>query len=1194
MDLIISGMALSYQWWPSLKHFENSLAGGEKPLPSLVEHCGEVIQQAITGAGLSPSSHLTLIHDPTLADLGHYLPLIEADLQAVALVKPDSELLGSRIRQAGELIGNDGDHHVLICDLSGYGSTALLLSHPDRPGGAHARIRFPGDAGADPTRADFIMLPGSPHPTDGDSIGRLRELFKGRKDNHPVALAYSVAASALSLEMLSLVQAVLAVKLGTIPGSYQPESSGWYDFGEDLFYFNREFHPWLSRGQEFKRVALQLFRSPGNDPEFAVLEECGDPLPRITIRHREGSDPYLIFLSGDEEDELQSCLDWFERLIQGQQPLSSIANDAYTNCFKGKKAFICSLMARNREEIHKELTHARDGITQAFQSGKAWTSPGGSYFTPLPLGPGGIALVFPGAFNSYPGMGRELFFSFPGLSDAAREWIPDPGHSLAEEFLYLRSSRSEPGNEDALMAEFYQHPVELIESGISLSVLHTQILSRLFDLHPEFALGYSLGEISMLWATRVWQNAEESSASWMESNLFQDQLFGEMQAVRGYWQGKDLPDDFWVSFILKALRNQVAEACSQEEMAFLSMVNTDQEVVIAGEREACQRVIQKLGCHSIPMPFNAVIHNPTMAPTRPAFRKLYSHPTHPVPGMRFYSAASYQQLALSQDSLADAMATMTTSPIDFPRLVEKAYSEGARIFIEVGPQKTCSRWIENILGDKPHAVIPINKKYQHDLTGVLKVVSMLVSHGAEINLEALYPALGQIADQEPKASKEVPPPPEDRSRPLQPVRVREKIAPELKVAYLDHLAMVSADLSSSHQLYLQKQRDMTRNLARLMEMQASIQVREMFPERKSSPLYSRDQIEAFTSGDHRVCFGNTFSGFGSRRIPRLPNGDLQFIDRVISIQGRREQVAENSALVSEFDLPDTAWYRNGSSAPLSHISLMELALQPCGFLSAYMGSIRGRESQDLYFRNLDGEGTLLGWPESPPRTLSNRVVLLSSSELEDVIIQKYSFQLSWGGSALYRGTSSFGYFPHSMLESQAGLDRGHHTRTWLETHPDAGAWTGIPARSESGSSASQARMPVVERLWISPAGGKHSSGYVYLTQQLSGREWFYQAHFYQDPVMPGSLGVETIARGMMAAAPAWDVPAHLQWRIKPGIRMVWKYRGQITPDIGQIRIEIHLKSITRTSSGWEIRADGDLWKGPRRIYQVEDISLESC
>jgi hypothetical protein len=58
--------------------------------------------------------------------------------------------------------------------------------------------------------------------------------------------------------------------------------------------------------------------------------------------------------------------------------------------------------------------------------------------------------------------------------------------------------------------------------------------------------------------------------------------------------------------------------------------------------------------------------------------------------------------------------------------------------------------------------------------------------------------------------------------------------------------------------------------------------------------------------------------------------------------------------------------------------------------------------------------------------------------------------------------------------------------------------------------------------------------------------------------------------------------------------MVWKYRGQITPDIGQIRIEIHLKSITRTSSGWEIRADGNLWKGPRRIYQVEDISLESC
>ena len=97
-----------------------------------------------------------------------------------------------------------------------------------------------------------------------------------------------------------------------------------------------------------------------------------------------------------------------------------------------------------------------------------------------------------------------------------------------------------------------------------------------------------------------------------------------------------------------------------------------------------------------------------------------------------------------------------------------------------------------------------------------------------------------------------------------------------------------------------------------------------------------------------------------------------------------------------------------------------------------MGSIKGRESQDLYFRNLDGEGTLLSWPTSPTKTITNHVRLLSSSALEDVIIQNYSFELSWGGQTFYQGTSSFGYFPLPMLENQSGLDVGQTNRTWQE------------------------------------------------------------------------------------------------------------------------------------------------------------------
>ncbi|RLD92835.1 MAG: hypothetical protein DRJ13_16140, partial [Bacteroidetes bacterium] len=211
----------------------------------------------------------------------------------------------------------------------------------------------------------------------------------------------------------------------------------------------------------------------------------------------------------------------------------------------------------------------------------------------------------------------------------------------------------------------------------------------------------------------------------------------------------------------------------------------------------------------------------------------------------------------------------------------------------------------------------------------------------------------------------------------------------------------SEDIAQSHQDFLANQQTLTRNLARLMQIQAGSILDKAFLTKDRKALYSKEQIQAFTRGDHRICFGNTFSGFGDRRIPRLPNGELQFIDRVVQVEAQAEQVLEGSTLTSEYDLPDQAWYKNGSLKSLPHVSILEMALQPCGFLSAYMGSIKGRESQDLYFRNLDGEGKLYLWPTSPGPTITNHVKLLSSSSLEDVIIQKYAFELSWGGQLFY-------------------------------------------------------------------------------------------------------------------------------------------------------------------------------------------------
>ncbi len=1194
MDLIVSGMALSYQWWPSIVHFEESLAAKRNSSPAMVEQTGEVIYQAVSETRPMPGSKLSIIYNPDQIELGHYLSLLKKRFISVDHVKPASISMFSKIRQAADLIRSDINRHVVICEMSSSGSAAVVISSTSDQDQAYARLKFADFPGLEPSLADYVVLTEAAASHQEKSASLLQDLFKDRINNYPVALGCSSTANALSSEIITLIQTVLAIENRLIPVSSSDLDLLEAELSGSPLYPIKDIRPWLSRGPEHTRSALIIFQEYGTaDPAYIVLEEADHPELPPSVRLVSDSDPLLFPISGNNKAEILDKLASLEKLSAGPESLKFISNIAYTKYYASDDDFVLSMLAGDRDQLNKELTHAKTGFSKAFQTGENWASPNGSYFTTKPLGSEGVAFVYPGAFNSYPVMGRDLFFSFPELQDAASQFMPNLSHSLAEEFLYLRSSRPDPESDpDRIMADFYQHPNQLIESGISLSVLHTLILDQLFDIRPNAALGYSLGEISMLWANKIWQNSKDSSEIWSRSQLFKDELFGEMKAVRGFWRDKNLADDFWRSYILKADRELAKSACAQEEMAFLSIVNTEDEVVIVGEAEACKRVIERLDCRSLPMPFNAVIHNPTMQSTYQSFVDLYNIPTVPRADINFYSTSEYQKLALTETELAENMAKMTCNPVDFPRLVNQVYNDGARIFIEVGPQKTCSRWIDKILQEKPHAAISINKRYQPDLHGVLKVIALLLSHRVDLDLSALYPAL------EDTENNNIPPlnPLVGESEKLNPEldhKILDSMPEPLIRSYFENMDQISMDLAQSHQDFLKNQQTLTRNMARLMHIQAGSPPDEAFINMDDKALYSKKQIQAFTRGDHRICFGTTFSGFGDRRIPRLPNGDLQFIDRVIQIGGQPEQILEGSTLISEFDIPDQAWYKNGSLSALPHVSIMEMALQPCGFLSAYMGTIKGRESQDLYFRNLDGEGTLFSWPTSPTKTITNHVRLLSSSALEDVIIQNYAFELSWGGQPFYQGTSSFGYFPLPMLENQAGLDVGQTNRTWQEENPDSGSWLRSQASKTNNKTLSEAGLPDIDEIWISPTGGKFSSGYIFSRLALHDDAWFYKAHFYQDPVMPGSLGVETMAQALIKSASVWDLPENLKWRSKAGGKINWKYRGQITPDIREFEIELHIKNISQTSQGAEISADGILWKDSKPIYKVENITLES-
>jgi 3-hydroxymyristoyl/3-hydroxydecanoyl-(acyl carrier protein) dehydratase len=276
-----------------------------------------------------------------------------------------------------------------------------------------------------------------------------------------------------------------------------------------------------------------------------------------------------------------------------------------------------------------------------------------------------------------------------------------------------------------------------------------------------------------------------------------------------------------------------------------------------------------------------------------------------------------------------------------------------------------------------------------------------------------------------------------------------------------------------------------------------------------------------------------------------------------------------------------------------------MALQPCGFLSAYMGPTFAFPETDFYFRNLDGYGTLHREVDLRGRTLINRVELLSSTSLQGMIIQKYSFDMQLDGESFYTGESSFGYFTLQAFENQTGLDRGKPPVRWHEANPT------FPVKTLPGSRVKKPRedsylvLPAPRLAFVNEAqvalnGGVKGLGYVWATSKVHPSDWFFACHFHQDPVMPGSLGLETITQAMQLYAVQANLGADFQqprFANAEAHKMIWKYRGQVLSDSHEINVEVNITGIERRGDRLVMTADASLWKGQLRIYEFKQVAI---
>ena len=119
-------------------------------------------------------------------------------------------------------------------------------------------------------------------------------------------------------------------------------------------------------------------------------------------------------------------------------------------------------------------------------------------------------------------------------------------------------------------------------------------------------------------------------------------------------------------------------------------------------------------------------------------------------------------------------------------------------------------------------------------------------------------------------------------------------------------------------------------------------------------------------------------------------------------------------------------------------------------------------------------------------------------------------------------------------------------------------------------------------------------GRIRCRQEINPHAWYFKAHFYEDPVQPGSLGLDALLQALKSYLILSDAGRNLQApRVEPialGAPLTWKYRGQVVPRNKEV---VTMMSVTVTEKEGEVLAvaEGTLWADGLPIYEVKNMGV---
>ncbi|MFF7019796.1 SDR family oxidoreductase [Streptomyces klenkii] len=663
----------------------------------------------------------------------------------------DGTMLGEAVVMFAlkRLADAERDRDGVYAVIRGLGSSSdgrgSAIYAPRPQGQALALRRAYEEAGYAPGTVELVEAHGTGTKAgDQAEFAALREVFAspegtGRQWCALGSVKSQIGHTKSAAGAVGLLKAVLALHHKVLPPTIHAERPHpGLRMETSPFYLNTLTRPWIRTGDTPRRAAVSSFGFGGSN-FHATLEEHrapdgtpGGSRPRLRTAPTE-----LLLLSAESAGELCERAAELRRAAEdaGAGPAPGLADlarrsqEAFRPGAGLRLAVLAADTGRLAERLDRAVAALEAGETPAQQPFAVHQGTG-------PCEPGRLALLFPGQGAQYVGMGGDLAAHHPGalaVWDAVGGTGPDgtPLHRVV--FPPPLPDDQHAGQQERLTATEWAQPALAAHSLALLTVLDE------LGLRPDAVAGHSLGELIALHAAGAYDRETLMRLSRARGEAMRDAGTATPGAMLAVLAGP--------SEVRDALKRPGAPE------VWIANHNGPRQTVVSGSPEAIAALaaaMQADGTATVPLAASAAFHSPLVASARAPFAAALAGATLSPPKLDVFSNTGAAPYPAASDEVRARLAGHLTEPVRFTDQVEAMYGAGVRTFVEAGPGTALTALVDQILGDRPHLAVPLDRRGTHGVTALQDALARLSVHGIPLDFASYWRhyALPRSAGQE--------------------------------------------------------------------------------------------------------------------------------------------------------------------------------------------------------------------------------------------------------------------------------------------------------------------------------------------------------------------------------------------------------------------------------------------------------------